>query len=168
MIRSATVTCDRPTSSDDPALHAVFEGLSDRSRFLRFHTGVPHYPRAWWEVLARVEQGRSDVALARVSGRPVGHGQWHRVDATTAELSLAVVDAWQRQGVGSVLVDHLARTASLAGIERFRSWVHPDNAGVRAMLRDREAYAGPDGSWTVAVPAQQVLRRSGPAAGEAA
>lgn len=140
--------CRRPSGHED--LPAVYAGLSDRSRFLRFHTGVPHVPDSWWPRLARVEPGRVDTAVAWVGPLPVGHGQWHLTDAATAELSLAVADEWQERGVGTALVDHLAGSAAGAGIARFTCWVHPDNGAVRAMLRTRGGHPdGADGAWVL-------------------
>ena len=138
----------RPSARHDD-VRAVFAGLSDESRFLRFHTGVSQVPTSWWPRLARVEPGRVDTVLAWVGERPVGHGQWHLTGTATAELSLAVVDAWQRRGVGTALVDHLTATAVASGIARFSCWVHPENSAVRGMLRVRGARQAGDGEWVL-------------------
>ena len=151
--------CLRLTDRDGDALRAVFAGLSERSRFLRFHTGVTCYPDSWWERLGHVEPGRSDAALAWSGPVPVGHGQWHHVGDGTADLALAVVDAWHRRGVASALLDHLVSTARVAGMARFSCWVHPENSAVRQMLLSRGARHDTDaGAWvldlaTVCVPA---------------
>lgn len=142
--------CRHPSDHDHDALQAVFAGLSDRSRFLRFHTGVPHVPSSWWPRLALVEPGRADTALAWIGQVPVGHGQWHVIGDATAELSLAVADEWQRRGIGTALVNHLSETAAGAGIAQLTCWVHPENTPVRRMLCSRGARPeGEDGAWVL-------------------
>lgn len=139
MLTHLAPECLRVTDRDGDALRAVFTGLSEGSRFLRFHTGVSRYPDSWWTRLGRVEPGVCDAALARVDGVPVGHGQWHVVSEGTADLALAVVDTWHRRGVGTALLDHLGATAYDAGLDHFTCWVHPENTPVREMLLSRGA-----------------------------
>ena len=150
MLTHPAPECLRLTDRDGDALRAVFAGLSDRSRFLRFHTGVSRYPDSWWDRLGRVEPGVCDAALARVDGIPVGHGQWHVVSEATADVALAVVDTWHRRGVATALLDHLAATARDAGVERFACWVHPENSPVREMLLSRDArHDAVTGAWVL-------------------
>jgi len=42
-------------------------------------------------------------------------------DHRRAEFALAVVDAWQGRGVGTLLMEHLCRIASAEGVERFEA-----------------------------------------------
>lgn len=150
MLTPLATECRHLTDRDGDALRAVFAGLSDRSRFLRFHTGVSRYPDSWWARLCRVEPGVCDAALAWVGATPVGHGQWHDVGHGTAEMALAVVDAWHRRGVATALLDHLAATARGAGLHRFTCWVHPENVPVREMLLGRGARPGAEpGTWAL-------------------
>jgi GNAT superfamily N-acetyltransferase len=45
----------------------------------------------------------------------------------TAEIAFAVIDDYQRQGIGAVLLRHLAALARAAGLKEFTAEVLPDN-----------------------------------------
>jgi ribosomal protein S18 acetylase RimI-like enzyme len=47
-------------------------------------------------------------------------------------MAFVVVDAWQGRGVGSILMCHLIRIASVAGLQELTAEVLPENA---AMLK---------------------------------
>lgn len=74
------------------------------------------------------------AVLATVERRPVGLLNLNVVGVRTVEMSLLVVDAWQRKGVATRLLDvELARP-------RWAGWtvhvdVQPDNGPVRSLLR---------------------------------
>ncbi len=53
-----------------------------------------------------------------------------------AELALAVVDAWQRRGVGRALLAALAARARRAGVRRFTATLLRDNRGALALARE--------------------------------
>ena len=79
----------------------------------------------------------SHVALeAQVDddGRPaiVGGGRYILVQPGQAEIAFIVVDAYQGQGVGTILMRHLAALARDAGLKELVAEVLPEN---RAMLK---------------------------------
>jgi acetyl coenzyme A synthetase (ADP forming)-like protein len=111
-------------------------GLSERSRFLRFHglgTGGLEIARTFvdpdWGELG---------SLIGVLGEPgderiVALGSFARLrDPTTAEAAFAVADDFQRRGIGTRLLERLAERAAAHGIESFVAEVLPEN---EAMLR---------------------------------
>ena len=59
-------------------------------------------------------------------------------DAADAEIAIAVVDRFQRRGLGRALFDALAASARAAGISRFRFEIEPWNRKVLHMLGDVE------------------------------
>lgn len=66
-------------------------------------------------------------------------GRYIRLDPTPegvqrAEFALAVADGWQGRGAGTVVLEHLARLAAQAGIERFEADVLADNLHMRHLL----------------------------------
>jgi GNAT superfamily N-acetyltransferase len=67
---------------------------------------------------------------------PVGVARFSRLaDApTVAEVALLVVDAFQGQGVGRVLLKRLATAALARGISRFRGVVLPENKPIIRLL----------------------------------
>jgi GNAT superfamily N-acetyltransferase len=116
----------------------IFAGLSSRSRQLRFLTPKTRLTDGELRRLTDVDQ-HDHVALVAVStrtGRPIGIGRFireaGRVDS--ADVALAVVDAWQDRGVGTLLANALARRALEVGVRRFTLVMQHDNLAVRRLL----------------------------------
>ena len=115
----------------------VFAGLSERSRRLRFLGAKPVLRPHEVELLADVGCcGREAiVASERHSGDPVGIARYVREsDEPSGEIAFAVVDAWQRRGIGRMLAQELARVAVQNGIQRFRATVAAENAAALSLL----------------------------------
>ena len=116
----------------------VFQGLSDRSRRLRFHGPKPTLREPDLAQLVDVGCcGREAVTAVEVaSGRSVGVARFVRDDdSTEAEIAFAVVDEWQGRGVGKALLAELAALGRREGIERFRAGVVPGNDAALALVR---------------------------------
>jgi GNAT superfamily N-acetyltransferase len=129
----------RPLGPDDKAgLSAGFERLSELSRYRRFLsptsrlssrqlaylTEVDHHDH---EALVAIEpSGRHGLAIARY----VRSGENPR----EAEAAVAVADDWQRRGLGTILLRHLALRARDEGIVCFRGLVLRENEAVRHLL----------------------------------
>lgn len=125
-------------AGDVVTVQRVFEGLGTRSRALRFMTAKPRLTSADLRLLTDVD-GRDRVALvARHEGCAIGIARFarDREDPATAEVAVAVVDAWQDRWVGTRLVLALVDRARDLGITRFSAAVSPDNdAAARLMHR---------------------------------
>lgn len=122
----------RPIAPDDKqALLEGFERLSPQSRYRRFLS--PHEKLTDRELRYFTEVDHHDhealVALDPASGAGVGVARFVRSaeDPTSAELAVAVIDDWQRQGVGTRLVTALAERAREEGITSFTALVLADN-----------------------------------------
>jgi GNAT superfamily N-acetyltransferase len=117
---------------------AVFEGLGARSRELRFMSPKFRLTTADMRHLTQVD-GCDRVALvAELSdGRPVGIARFVRdpSDATVADMAVAVVDRWQRRGVGVRLTEALAVCARSLGVRRFSVMMLRDNAGAQRLMQ---------------------------------
>ncbi|HWN29191.1 MAG TPA: hypothetical protein VNP37_19660, partial [Actinomycetospora sp.] len=88
---------------EQQVLDVVFAGLSDQSRYLRFHSPVPRLVPAVRRALAAVD-GHRHVALVAVAGRePIGIARCIDLGSGRAELAVEVVDAWHGRGVGTLL-----------------------------------------------------------------
>ena len=74
------------------------------------------------------------IAVVEEDGRPViaGGGRYVVVNPGQAEVAFAVVDTYHGQGIGTVLMGHLATIARRAGLREFIADVLPDN---RPMLK---------------------------------
>jgi ribosomal protein S18 acetylase RimI-like enzyme len=74
------------------------------------------------------------VALAEEDGRTVvvGGGRYIVFEPGRAEMAFVVIDDWQGRGIGSILLRHLIKIGSSAGLEELTAEVLPENA---AMLK---------------------------------
>ena len=74
------------------------------------------------------------VASADEAGHNVivGGGRYIVFEPGRAEMAFVVIDAWQGRGIGSLLMRHLIKIASAAGLNELTAEVLPENA---AMLR---------------------------------
>ncbi len=74
------------------------------------------------------------VAVAQEDGKPtiIGGGRYIVFEPRRAEMAFVVVDAWQGRGIGSLLMRHLIKIASEAGLQELTAEVLPDNT---AMLK---------------------------------
>lgn len=60
----------------------------------------------------------------------VGSGRYIVFEPGRAEMAFVVIDAWQGKGVGSILMRHLIKIASDAGLQELTAEVLPGNAGM--------------------------------------
>jgi GNAT superfamily N-acetyltransferase len=123
---------------DVVTVQRVFDGLGTRSRALRFLTAKPRLTSTDLAVLSDVD-GRDRVALvARHDGCAIGIARFVRdpEDPATAEVAVAVVDAWQDRWVGTRLAHALVDRAQDLGITRFTAaMAHDNDAAARLMHR---------------------------------
>ena len=127
-----------PRDADD--LLAFFSRLSEESRYFRFHAFEavtaelvkPFLDPDWAErgdLVAVVDENGAQRIAALAS--------WARLrDPARAEVSFAVEDRLQRQGVGTRLLEQLAATAAEAGIEEFVAEVLQGNTAMLGVFRD--------------------------------
>jgi RimJ/RimL family protein N-acetyltransferase len=125
-------------SGDVSTIQRVFDGLSPRSKALRFLTAKPRLTSADLRALSDVD-GRDRVALvARHDGCPIGIARFVRDDddPATADVAVAVVDAWQDRWIGTRLAHALVDLARQLGISRFTmAMAHDNEAAIRLMHR---------------------------------
>ena len=122
--------------ADRNALLRAVARASDRSLYRRFFGVRREFSDEQVREFVDVDF-QNQVALVAVShenGREViVAGARYIVAAPgTAEIAFTVIDAYQRQGIASVMLRHLAALARAAGLETFLAEVLPENS---AMLR---------------------------------
>jgi RimJ/RimL family protein N-acetyltransferase len=128
----------RPLERGDRAsLLEIFAGLGERSRRQRFLTPKPRLLEADLRRLTTVDDHDHAAVLAvdSTDDRPVGVARFFRdhTQPDLADVAVAVVDAWQGKGVGSLLTGALARRAVEVGIRRFTVLMACDNQAARRL-----------------------------------
>ncbi len=124
--------------SDERALRAALRELSAHSRYQRFLGPVTELSDSLWRYLCDVD-GRDHVALIALSAdesHAVGVARFVRQSTrpSVAEVAVTVADAWQRRGLGSLLVALLVESARRARIDSFVAYALPNNMGIRRLL----------------------------------
>jgi RimJ/RimL family protein N-acetyltransferase len=76
------------------------------------------------------------VAEINEDGRTaiVGGGRYVVVETGHAEIAFIVVDSYQRQGIGAILVRHIVGLARAAGLKQLSADVLPENVAMLTVL----------------------------------
>jgi GNAT superfamily N-acetyltransferase len=124
--------------ADREPLADAFDRLSDRSRRQRFLAPKPRLSARELDYLTDVDHVTHEalVAIDETTGDIVGVGRYATGGAggAAADMALAVVDAWQRRGIGHALAVRLVERARANGITRLTGTALADNLLVRALL----------------------------------
>lgn len=129
----------RPIASGDkPLLAAVFERLSEESRYRRFFTTKQNLSAAELDYFVDVDHSDHEaiVAIDPSSGECLGVARFIRAlaDAESAEVAVTVADDWQGRGLGRALLNRLTYRARQEGVRRFTALVQGDNLASLGLL----------------------------------
>jgi ribosomal protein S18 acetylase RimI-like enzyme len=126
---------------DEPLLHEAVAAMSERSVYFRFFSPLKRMPDALAHRLAVVDYN-DRFALVGTTHKPggkeriVGVARYDRIpDTDMAETAVAVVDEFQRRGLGSALMTILGKVARDHGIKTFTLIVLPENQQMLGLLR---------------------------------
>jgi RimJ/RimL family protein N-acetyltransferase len=126
---------------DEPLLHEAVAAMSERTVYFRFLSPIKRMSDALAHRLAVVDYA-DRFALVATTHRPagaeriVGVARYDRARGTDmAEVAVAVIDEFQRRGLGSILLTQLARVARQHEIRMFQLIVLPENSQMLALLR---------------------------------
>lgn len=129
------------TPDDEPLLRDALARMSERSVYLRFLSPLKRLPDNLAQHLAAVD-GDARYALCATARRYgsgeqiLGVARYDRVAGTdVAEVAVAVVDDFQRRGLGSLLLAALAGIARGHGVRTFTLVVLPENQSMLRLLR---------------------------------
>ncbi len=128
---------------DRDKLAAGFAALSARSRYLRFLSDHRTLSESELTFLTEVDQvdhfciGAALLDPDGHEGEGIGVARFVRDPASPglAEAAITVVDAWQRKGLGEILLLRLVEAARERGVSTFRTTLLASNEPVRKLLR---------------------------------
>lgn len=137
VLRDGSTVHVRPVRADDaPAIRTFLEELSPESIAFRFFGA----PNLGWVTSWSVDVDYSDrLALVAETGSPrtiIAHAAYVRQDAERAEVAFMVADAWQGQGISTILLAHLAAVADRHGMSAFTAEVLPANHRMIEVFRE--------------------------------
>ncbi|HUY74704.1 MAG TPA: GNAT family N-acetyltransferase [Candidatus Dormibacteraeota bacterium] len=141
-LREGTKVHVRPiVPEDEPLLHEAVSAMSERTVYFRFFSPIKRLSDAMAHRLAVVDY-KDRFAVVATSDRPrtreriVGVARYDRAAGTDiAEAALAVIDEFQRRGLGGALLAILAHVAREHGIKSFSLIVLPENQQMLGLLR---------------------------------
>jgi len=126
---------------DEPLLIEAVAAMSERTVYFRFFSPLKRLPDALAHRLAVVDYN-ARFAIVATTHRPggkeriVGVARYDRAaDTDVAETAVAVVDEFQRRGLGSALLTILGKVAREHGIKTFTLIVLPENQQMLGLLR---------------------------------
>ena len=141
-LNEATKVHVRPiVPEDEPLLHEAVAAMSERTVYFRFFSPLKRMPDALAHRLAVVDYN-DRFAIVATTHRPngkeriVGVARYDRAAGTdVAEVALAVVDEFQRRGMGRALLTILSKVAREHSIKTFSLVVLPENQHMLGLLR---------------------------------
>ena len=141
-LRDGTKVHVRPIApEDEPLLHEAVAAMSERTVYFRFFSPIKRMSDAMAHRLAVVDYN-DRFAIVATTHRPtgkeriVGVARYDRARGTeVAEVAVAVIDEFQRRGLGSLLLAELARVGREHGIRTFSLIVLPENREMLGLLR---------------------------------
>jgi GNAT superfamily N-acetyltransferase len=135
MSESTSVEIRRiPAREAGDVVDAVFAGMSDESRRLRFHLPMSRLPGYLRQELVKLDGCTRAAVVARADGHPVGIARIGAVSPTEVEAAVAVVDAWHGHGVGRRLFSAVADLAADLGYCALTADVLCENASMLRLL----------------------------------
>jgi len=127
----------RPIRPEDRQIEKEFvQRLSDESRYFRFMSALRELTDAMLNRFTQIDYDQEMALIAVVceNGQETEIGVARYVvnaDGTSCEFAIAVADAWQHRGVGSMLILGLVEAARARGLQVMEGIVM---AGNRRML----------------------------------
>lgn len=134
--RAATDVQIRPaTGGDRPALVEMLARCTEPTRVRRFLAPLRSFPEPYLtEALA--EQMDHFALVATTPAGVVALASCRTTAAETADLAVLVEDSWQRQGIGTCLLDRLIDHADLHGLRTLKATMRPEQDWIMWALRD--------------------------------
>ena len=136
LLRNGGIAQLRPVQPfDEAALHALNARVSIRTRVRRYFS-VSDRPGEWYVDKLMHSTQNGDALVAVVGGQIVALASFARLerDPSAGDLALLVDDDHQSEGLGALLLEHLAQVARNQGITAFFADVLFDNTPMLHLL----------------------------------
>ncbi len=140
-LRDGTVLTIRPIRPADMDLEKAFvKKLSDYSRYYRFMQPIRELSPAMLEHFTHPDYDREMalIAIANLAGaeEEIGVARYVKYPGgRECEFALAIADAWQGKGVGTVLMQALMANARAVGLVSMEGFVLSTNQAMLKLVR---------------------------------
>ncbi len=136
LLRDGRTAQIRPIRPADAELLVDFYGrVSDRSKYYRFFSPMPHLSDRDVKRFTQVDHDRRVAFVMLLRGRMIAVGRYDAIPdperpderPRSAEVAFLVEDEHHGRGIAQLLLEHLAQAGRERGLERFTAEVLPDN-----------------------------------------
>jgi acetyltransferase len=133
LLRDGTKLVVRPIRSEDRQIEKEFvQRLSDESKYYRFMSALRELNDTMLDHFTQIDYDREMALIAVVRENEqeteVGVARYVvNADGISCEFALAVADAWQRHGIGSLLLQTLIEVARARGLQAMEGIVMAGN-----------------------------------------
>jgi len=143
----------RPIRPEDAELERTFvASLSEETRYFRFFYRLHELTPAMLARFTQVDYGRELALLSLTDEAATGEGSaivgiaryTTNPDQVSAEFAVVVADAWQRRGVGRMLLQRLIAAASRHGFKRLQGTVLRTNDAMLSFAQRQGFTSRPD------------------------
>jgi acyl-CoA synthetase (NDP forming)/RimJ/RimL family protein N-acetyltransferase len=137
ILRDGKTAHIRPIRPEDADLLVQFyERVSERSKYYRFFSPMPHLSDRDVTRFTQVDHDRRVAFVLTLQGQMIAVGRYDVVKDGEAEVAFLVEDQHQGRGIAQILLEHLAQAGRERGVERFVAEVLPDNQRMIQTFRD--------------------------------
>ncbi|MDQ1521175.1 MAG: hypothetical protein QOI55_2248 [Actinomycetota bacterium] len=135
-LADGTAVVVRPIcEADTERLSRMFDRLSPTTVYRRFFSPITRPRQSVLHHLATVDHDRREALVALDGDEIVGVARYDTGrTGDQAEIAITVEDAWQRRGLGSLLLRRLTKRARERGLEQFFASMLPDNRPALSLL----------------------------------
>ena len=140
LLRDGTSLVVRPIRSEDRQIEKEFvQRLSDESKYYRFMSALRELNDTMLDHFTQIDYDREMALIAVVRENEqeteVGVARYVvNADGISCEFALAVADAWQRHGIGSLLLRTLFEVARARGLHTMEGIVMAGNHKMLALM----------------------------------
>ncbi len=132
-LRDGTLVVVRPIRPEDRQIEMEFiQKLSDESKYFRFMRALRELNEVMLNRFTRIDYDKEMALIAVVceNGQETEIGVARYVtnaDGTSCEFAVAIADAWQHRGLGSLLILNLVQVARARGLRTMEGIVMAGN-----------------------------------------
>ena len=136
----APVLIREVTKDDRHLLQIAFEQLSARTKYFRFLGAHKNLSEKELDKFAATNEpdhvAVGAVLIGTAEPEPVGIARYIQLpdEQHVAEIAITIIDNYQHQGLGSLLLGVLAKFAQRNGITEFNALVHRENTAMQGLL----------------------------------